>query len=97
MSRSKQESYRIYGSPERQDFVRSLGCIVCGQEPQLCHSATGGMGRKADYTTIYPACHSHHAEQHQMGVKSFEAKYGLDLKAVAAHVEVMWQRKVSTS
>ena len=97
MSRSKQESYRIYGSPERQAFVRSLGCLIDGSEPELAHTRTGGMGRKADAETIVPLCHAHHSELHQHGVKTFEQSWGVDLQATAAWIEAKWQSRVTST
>ena len=94
MARTKAEQYRIYGSPERQDFVRSLGCLICGQPPELAHTSSGGTGRKADASTICPLCTAHHHELHQHGVKTFEAQWGVDLKASAAWIEAKWQEKV---
>ena len=97
MSRTKSEQYRIYGSPERQEFVRSLGCLICGQPPELAHTKSGGMGRKADADTIVPLCHAHHSELHQHGAKTFEAHWGLDLNASAAWIEAKWQEKQGVS
>ena len=94
MARTAAERLRIYGPPERVEFVQNLGCIICGQPAVNAHTATGGLSRKADYTTIANLCHAHHDESHR-GVKTFERKYGLDLKAVAASVEAAW-RVVST-
>lgn len=93
MSRSKQESYRIYGSPERQAFVRSLGCLIDGSEPELAHTRSGGMGRKADAETIVPLCRQHHSELHQHGVKTFEQSWGVDLHATAAYIEEKWKER----
>ena len=30
-----------------------------------------------------PLCHDHHHEQHQIGHAAFDAKYGVDLRALA--------------
>lgn len=94
--RSAAERYRIYGSQERIDFVFSLGCLICGAPPELAHTQSGGMGRKADARTIVPLCPLHHSEQHQYGTKTFEASYGLDLKASAAWIEARWQDHLHT-
>jgi hypothetical protein len=55
------------------------------------------MGRKADADTIAPLCNQHHGELHQHGAKTFEAQWGVDLKATAAYIEAKWKAKVSTS
>ena len=95
--RSKAETYRIYGSPERQAFVRAMGCHICGAEPELAHTKSGGTGRKANADTIVPLCHAHHAELHQEGGKSFGAAYGFDLHELAAWVESEWQERVTST
>jgi hypothetical protein len=33
-----------------------------------------------------PLCRDHHREQHAIGIQTFEATYGLDLAAIAAHI-----------
>lgn len=79
---------RVYGPPAWRVFLDQVGCLVCGYSPvQLAHVRTGGMGRKADWTYTVPLCHTHHREQHQHGVKTFQAKYGLDLTAAAARLQ----------
>lgn len=69
-----------------RDYVRSLPCVVprCPRPPEACHVKTKRLGH--DRRNLYPACHLHHAEQHQHGIRTFEAKYGLDLADVAAAV-----------
>ena len=89
--RSKAETYRIYGSPERQAFVRSMGCHICGAEPELAHTKSGGTGRKANADTICALCHSHHHELHTYGIKTFEKLYGIVLADIAAETEARWQ------
>lgn len=45
-----------------------------------------------DVANCVPLCSGsggHHMEQHRIGIKSFQAKYGLDLKATAAE---LWDR-----
>jgi len=36
--------------------------------------------------SMVPLCHSHHLEQHRIGIKTFAATYALDLKAIAAEL-----------
>lgn len=95
MSRSKSEQYRIYGSPERIEWLKfSVGCLICGQPAQVAHVTSGGVGRKADYCHTVGLCPDHHHELHQHGAKTFEAHWGVDLKASAAWIEAKWQEKV---
>ena len=70
-------------------WVRGHKCSVPGCEdgPIECahvRSGTdGGMGVKpSDFYTI-SLCRKHHAEQHRVGEKAFERRYGLDLVEMA--------------
>jgi len=67
---------------ERFDLLSQLGCCICGQPPQI-HHLTGikyrGMGQKADDVYTIPLCMNHHTGAegiHQIGKKTWEAKYG---------------------
>lgn len=100
--RTPSEFARIYGSKERVAWVKSLGCIVClGIAPVFyvatrgtshnAHTANGGRGRKADYTTIVPLCASHHRcfDEHQHPLDTDEARQYV--KDFAPRIEVLWQ------
>jgi hypothetical protein len=87
--RNRTERWR---SPAHCNFVREHECVVpgCTRRPiEVMHVRRGsdaGLGRKpSDYFTV-SGCggpEGHHAEQHRIGEESFEAKYGLDLLALA--------------
>ena len=62
--------------------------IELGSEPAHIISR-GASGGRFD---IIPLCAHHHAEQHQHGVKTFAAKYGLDLRAEADLVALEHER-----
>ena len=90
------------------DAVRGMSCLACraeakrerdigsvtakrfgvGSEPAHNPSIGAGGGR----FDIVPLCAHHHAEQHQHGVKTFAAKYGLDLRAEADRVALGHER-----
>lgn len=92
--RTKASFSRIYGSVERVQFVAALNCVVlgCRRGPcENCHSETGGIGRKANAATIFPACPTHHRELHAVGVRTFESLHHLSLAACAAECEAAWQ------
>lgn len=91
MARTAAERLRIYGPPERQEMIRQAGCIICGQSAELVHTKSGGTGRKADYASLVGMCRGHHHELHQHGSRTFEARYGVDLKALAELTEAAWQ------
>ena len=90
-ARRNREWSRAYGSKERQAFVQSLPCIVCGYVPcDPAHIKGDGASRKADARYTVPLCRLHHAEQHQFGVETFGARHGLDLESLAAECERAW-------
>lgn len=45
-------------------------------------AATGGMGRKSSDAFTLSLCRDHHSESHR-GERTFEAKRGVDMKALA--------------
>ena len=89
MTRTPQDLERIYGPPGRREFVHDLGCVICGAPAENAHTRTGGTSRKGHYTTIIPLCTRHHDESHH-GIRTFAAKYRLDLEVIAAAVESAW-------
>jgi hypothetical protein len=74
------------GNSDTED-IESRWCAG-GIEP--AHVASrGASGGRFD---VVPLCKNHHAEQHQHGVKTFAAKYGLDLRAEADRVALGHER-----
>lgn len=74
-------------------WLRERRCAACvsllgpkwanyGSDP--AHTSNNGMASKGDDSSCVPLCREHHQEQHRIGMKDFEAKYGLDLKREAA-------------
>ena len=50
------------------DFVRAMGCIVCGKPCEIHHMrglTTLGMGQRAGSYLTIPLCREHHHEMHQ--------------------------------
>ncbi len=91
------EFARAYGSRARVQFVKQYACLVgdayCIGEPiDNAHTIGGGMGRKADATTIVPLCRYHHRELHRHGVGTFVAVHRIEFAAAAARVERDWQK-----
>ena len=66
-----------------QDYICPSGFL--GSEP--AHIKSRGAGG-TDAANIVPLCRHHHTEQHAMGIKSFQRKYSIDLRALANH---FWQ------
>lgn len=82
-------------SAKHRRFVRSFVCIVnggtagvtCTEGPIVfCHVRSGlpegeqaGVSRKPHDCFGFPACRSHHDQQHGIGEQSFERLYGVRL------------------
>lgn len=71
-------------------WIRSLPCRVgsraCGSITHAHHvrvGTGGGTGLKPPDRWAVPLCPRHHGEGHQTGWSTFEARYGLDLRAIA--------------
>ena len=75
--------------PAHRAWVRRHGCSVPGCNSLLIECAhvrrggDGGMGLKPSDAWCISLCSRHHAEQHKMGEKRFEQRYGIDLGALA--------------
>ena len=70
-------------------WVRGHRCCVpgCDKKPiEAAHvrSGTGGgMGMKPHDRWVISLCSTHHHEQHSIGERPFEKRYGIDMKALA--------------
>ena len=83
-----------------REFVRRLPCVVClrltlGGDP--CHLHTkrvAGDWLELDgqlVGNLFPGCRSHHAEQHDRGIKTFASTHALDLHAVCVVIGRAYQ------
>lgn len=79
--------------PRHRAWLRRHHCVVthCLQEPvEVSHIRTAsnaGTGLRPHDASSVPMCGGptgHHAEYHRRGHKTFEAKYRLELAAIAA-------------
>lgn len=98
--RSASEYARIYGSPERVEWMRTQRCLArrTSQSFRVCvgpveghHIKNGGTGRKADAKWCVPLCRKHHDFLHNVGPETFAAMYHLDLQDEARQTESRWQ------
>ena len=80
---------------EYKDHVRTLPCLVCGGAAEGHHIFSVGMGRDRktpkweDYTLI-SLCREHHQALHQIGRKTFEKKYYINLYKEALKILAKW-------
>jgi len=71
---------------DRAPIVRAMPCLAassntCAGEIHAAHAKSRGAGGNRRH--LIPLCQFHHHEQHQHGVRTFEAAHGLDLLAAA--------------
>lgn len=74
---------------DKAEWIRTLPCLVCGNLPsQAAHVKSRGAGGLSE--DLVPLCHTHHAEQHAIGMGSFMVKIGMDLSMQANRLEALW-------
>lgn len=83
----------IIRSQQHLAFTRGFVCSIadkpghtCSGKTEACHVRTGtdgGTGMKPSDKWVIPICAEGHREQHQIGEAAFEAKYKIDMKAIA--------------
>lgn len=78
-----------------RDFIRSLHCSVWKNPLSPCDTdhpteaahyrtaANSGAGIKPDDCWLLPLCRAHHGEQHRIGQKAFEERYGISMADIA--------------
>jgi hypothetical protein len=75
--------------PGHRAWVRRHHCSVqsCRGMPIECahvrKTGHGGMGLKPSDRWVVSLCAFHHKEQHRIGERAFEARYGIDLIELA--------------
>lgn len=62
----------------------SVRCLGEMEAHHVRENGNSGTGIKPPDSDAVPLCTLHHAELHQIGVKSFEARHGCDLDSKAA-------------
>ncbi len=68
-------------SREYLEYVRSLGCVICGAPSEPHHwrkGADGGVALKPSDCFAIPLCHEHHMEAHDHGERTFAEKFNFD-------------------
>lgn len=77
-----------------EDFVAWVhrhACSIpgCDRGPIECaHAVTCGSG--GTWADVLPLCKAHHREQHDIGIQTFSAKYGIDMPALALETADRW-------
>lgn len=82
---------------DRRNAVRRMPCLVRGHPDRPCKVVRWGeyvsqcahaprVRSHGDENNIVPLCLYHHAEQHNIGIRSFERRYAVDLEREARRV-----------
>lgn len=114
VKRSKPRRVSVERKPEYLRWLReNCMCIFCVAQSKAgetvtrewlheivdpAHTSNNGRGSRGPDSGCVPLCRAHHSEQHRIGVKDFEAKYGVDLKREAeTHYSVftIWKENES--
>lgn len=74
---------------ERGDPIRAMPCLLavkgdCSGAIEAAHIRSRGAG--GTLLDLVPLCVRHHRRQHNMGIRSFESTYKIDLRAAAARI-----------
>lgn len=91
---------RQFGPPERRAWIASLPCATCPavrgrpSPPPSENSHVRSRGAGGGPDDVVPQCAACHRELHR-GRKSFEARHGLDLAALAAAYARRWRAELS--
>lgn len=85
-ARRRKRFARDFG--ERAAIVRAMPCLVggiaCSGDVQAAHVRSRGAG--GTRRDLIPLCARHHCEQHDAGLRTFAARYQVDLAAAAASI-----------
>jgi hypothetical protein len=76
-------------------FVRLQWCAIrfgyggCAGRTEAAHTEpTNGMASKGPDSGCAPLCASHHRHLHAIGLKDFNARYGVNLRLIAANTYI---------
>ena len=80
-----------------QGWIRQQPCVISGclynrDEIHAAHVKARGAGG-VDRGNLVPLCARHHRFQHDTGMRSFQAFYHIDLAAVAAALDVQYEKE----
>lgn len=97
--REKREKFkRQFHSDEFVEFTKRRQCAVpgcaCGLLSECAHNPSRGAG--GTWEDISPLCKLHHADQHQMGVATFQKACGIRFEQTNAKHCRAWERREAT-
>ena len=95
-ARTASERVRIYGTKARIQWVSRLPCWACGYAGvtprQNAHTESGGLGRKADASSVIALCPPCHGKAHDKGWLAI-GMTAESRKRAAAQTQAMWEAR----
>lgn len=75
-----------------EDALIVVGWLgLCAGPVEAAHAKTRGAGGTA--ADLVPLCQYHHRRQHMLGIKTFGARYGVDLAEMAESYDHAWEHR----
>lgn len=88
---------KTWKSKKYLDHVWQYPCVICGRMPVEAHhvrySFNSGTGIKPGDCWTIPLCQEHHRELHQIGMKSFQKKYDINIHKELFLIAKAWIEK----
>jgi Putative HNHc nuclease len=84
--RAARDFVRAFGSVARVQAINAIRCIVPRCRSRRSDNAHLRSRRVATWREVFAACRRHHRESHDIGLRSFAAKYNVDPWAMAARL-----------
>lgn len=79
----------------RNCAINSPACCWAIEAAHCDHGGDKGMGTKPSDRFAIPLCGRHHDRQHTLGRKTFEARYGIDMLAIASEYWRQWPGRIA--
>lgn len=87
---------RNYHSDEyREWLVSQYPCSVAGcpnRDVIAAHAKSKGAG--GDWRDLFPLCNAHHSEQHDLGIRTWRAKYAIEPDIIARCCVADWEQRM---
>ena len=95
--RRQREFARAFGSRERVEWMQAQPCATCGAKPpsEVSHVRSRGAGGGPDDTI--PQCRRCHRRLHALGIRTFGARFGVDLEQLVARYASNWRQRHMTT
>lgn len=91
--KGKPKRFAVRRVPEYAAWIRNGWCILggaCEGFTEAAHVRSRGAGGD-DVGNLVRLCKKHHAEQHTLGIRSFQRKYCIDMKLAAETLALQWK------